>query len=47
MSMDKNDSKGTIKSYFVTSCITFKGLIPTNSFPSCNILFYLKPYKQF
>ena len=31
MSMHKRDSKGTIKSDFVTSCLTFRGLIPTTS----------------
>ena len=28
MSMHKQDSKGIVKSNFVISCLTFKGLIP-------------------
>ena len=38
MSMHKKDSKGIVKSNFITSCFTFKGLIltittcPKNSF---------------
>ena len=31
MSMYKNDSKGTIKSNFVTSFLTFRGSIQTQS----------------
>ena len=32
MSIHQKDRKGTINSNFVTSCLAFKGLIPTLSF---------------